>query len=201
MGAGRGSGAGGALGGEQPARGPVEMAVNLSTRQLTDPELPRRVGAVLARHGFDPPLLTLEITETSLMVGPETAAKALGALKALGVGLAVDDFGTGYSSLTYLRQFPIDELKIDRTFVSGLGINSGDSAIVASCVQLAHAVGIKAVAEGVETEDQREALIGLNCDLAQGYHYARPLPAAELASWFAMESPERTQTAPGAAAL
>ncbi|MBG6178962.1 EAL domain-containing protein [Arthrobacter sp. CAN_A1] len=186
---------------EQPARGPVEMAVNLSTRQLADPELPRRVGAVLARHGFNPSLLTLEITETSLMVGPEAAMIALGALKALGVGLAVDDFGTGYSSLTYLRQFPIDELKIDRTFVSGLGINSGDSAIVASCVQLAHAVGIKAVAEGVETEGQREALIGLDCDLAQGYHYARPLPAADLASWFAMESPERTQSIPGAAAL
>lgn len=184
---------------EDPTRGPVEMAVNLSTRQLADPELSRRVASVLGRHGFDPSLLTLELTETSLMVGPEAALRALSALKALGVGLAVDDFGTGYSSLTYLRQFPIDELKIDRSFVSGLGINSGDSAIVASCVQLAHAVGIKAVAEGVETEGQREALIGLDCDLAQGYHYARPLPAAELASWFAMESTKVVQTVGGAA--
>ncbi|NOJ61587.1 EAL domain-containing protein [Arthrobacter sp. 260] len=184
---------------EDPARGPVEMAVNLSTRQLADPELPRRVASVLGRHGFDPSLLTLELTETSLMVGPEAALRALSALKALGVGLAVDDFGTGYSSLTYLRQFPIDELKIDRSFVSGLGVNSGDSAIVASCVQLAHAVGIKAVAEGVETEGQREALIDLNCDLAQGYHYARPLPAAELASWFAMEPTEMVHTIGGAA--
>ncbi|MBP2218325.1 GGDEF and EAL domain-containing protein [Arthrobacter sp. CAN_C5] len=184
---------------EDPNRGPVEMAVNLSTRQLADPELPRRVASVLGRHGFDPSLLTLELTETSLMVGPEAALRALSALKALGVGLAVDDFGTGYSSLTYLRQFPIDELKIDRSFVSGLGINSGDSAIVASCVQLAHAVGIKAVAEGVETEGQREALIGLDCDLAQGYHYARPLPAEELASWFAMEPVVPVQAVGGAA--
>ena len=117
------------------------------------------------------------------MDDPEAALAALTALRALGVGLAVDDFGTGYSSLTYLKQFPIDELKIDRSFVAGLGSDPGDSAIVASCVQLAHALGLRAVGEGVETETQRLALVNLGCDLAQGYHYARPLTADALRAW------------------
>jgi EAL domain-containing protein (putative c-di-GMP-specific phosphodiesterase class I) len=99
------------------------------------------------------------------------------------VGLAVDDFGTGYSSLTYLKKFPIDELKIDRSFISGLGSDSGDSAIVGSCISLAHAVGIRAVAEGVESYRQVQTLKAMGCDLAQGYHFARPLPAPALKEW------------------
>ena len=168
---------------EDPDAAPVEMAVNLSARQLADPALVDVVTGALARHRFDPSLLVLEITETALMGEPEAALSTLTALRALGVGLAVDDFGTGYSSLTYLKQFPIDELKIDRSFVGGLGTDPGDSAIVASCIQLAHALGLRAVAEGVETETQRLALADLGCDLAQGYHYARPLPADALRAW------------------
>ena len=168
---------------EDPDAAPVEMAVNLSARQLADPALVDVVTGALARHRLDPSLLVLEITETALMGDPEAALGALTALRALGVGLAVDDFGTGYSSLTYLKQFPIDELKIDRSFVAGLGSDPGDTAIVASCIQLARALGLRAVAEGVETETQRLALVDLGCDLGQGYHYARPLTADALRAW------------------
>jgi len=168
-----------------PAQRTVEMAVNVSARQLADPGLVGAVTAVLGRHGLDPHLLVLEVTETALMTDPDAAAAALRALKELGVGIAVDDFGTGYASLTYLQRFPVDELKIDRSFVMGLGVNDGDDAIVATCVQLAHAMGIRAVAEGVETEAQRLALIGMDCDFVQGYHFARPLTASALEDWVA----------------
>lgn len=166
-----------------PGQKPVEMAVNLSTRQLLDPELLAIVSGALTRHALDPRQLTLEITETALMENPDAALEVLTALKGLGVGLAIDDFGTGYASLTYLKDFPIDELKIDRSFVQGLGSDDGDSAIVSSCIQLAHAVGIRAVAEGVETLHQQSALLHLGCDLAQGFHYSRPLAPEALASW------------------
>ena len=161
----------------------LEFAVNLSARQLNDPELVPMVEAGLRLRGIDPALLLLEITETALMADPAAALASLTALKNLGVGLAVDDFGTGYSSLTYLKKFPIDELKIDRSFINGLGSDSGDSAIVGSCIDLAHAVGIRAVAEGVETSGQVHMLKAMGCDLAQGYHFARPLPAKLLKEW------------------
>ena len=162
---------------------PVEIAVNISARQLIDPQLTEIVEASLDRHGFDPQMLTLEITETALIENPAVALTVLTALKVLGVGLAIDDFGTGYASLTYLKNFPIDELKIDRSFINGLGSNNGDSAIVTTCIQLAHAVGIRAVAEGVETDDQRSILLSMGCDLAQGYYYSRPLSPNNLTHW------------------
>ncbi|WP_458781305.1 sensor domain-containing protein [Arthrobacter sp. D3-16] len=168
---------------EGPRGAGLEFAVNLSARQLNDPELVPMVEAGLRLRNIDPALLLLEITETALMADPATALESLKALKQLGVGLAVDDFGTGYSSLTYLKKFPIDELKIDRSFINGLGSDSGDSAIVGSCIDLAHAVGIRAVAEGVETSGQVRALKAMGCDLAQGYHFARPLPAPLLKEW------------------
>ncbi|WP_461175027.1 EAL domain-containing protein [Arthrobacter sp. Z1-9] len=161
----------------------LEFAVNLSARQLNDPELVPMVEAGFRLRGIDPALLLLEITETALMADPAAALESLTALKNLGVGLAVDDFGTGYSSLTYLKKFPIDELKIDRSFISGLESDSGDSAIVGSCIDLAHAVGIRAVAEGVETTGQVQTLKAMGCDLAQGYLFARPLPAPLLKEW------------------
>lgn len=166
-----------------PGRPPIEMAVNLSARQLGDPGLVAMVTDVLSRYGLDPALLTLEITETALMDDPDAALRTLTELRDLGTLLAIDDFGTGYASLTYLQTFPLHELKIDCSFVAGLGADAGDSAIVTSCVQLAHAVGLRAVAEGVETDRQRAALLELGCDLAQGYYYSRPLPAGDLARW------------------
>jgi diguanylate cyclase (GGDEF)-like protein/PAS domain S-box-containing protein len=164
-----------------PERPPLEMAVNLSARQLTDPDMVPIVVDILARHRLDPALLTLEITETAVMSDPDAALKSLTALKALGVALAVDDFGTGYSSLTYLKRFPVDELKIDRSFVAGLGIDNGDTAIVASCIELAHAVGVRAVAEGIETEQQLAMLKELGCDLGQGFLMGRPMPRDDFA--------------------
>jgi diguanylate cyclase (GGDEF)-like protein len=161
----------------------VEVSVNLSARQLTDPGLVEAVTQALARHQLPAQLLVLEVTETALVADPEAATSTLTALKELGVGVSVDDFGTGYASLTYLQRFPVDELKIDRSFVTGLGINAGDTAIVQACVQLAHAVGIRAVAEGVETEEQRRLLVEMGCDVVQGYLFARPLEAAALQDW------------------
>jgi EAL domain-containing protein (putative c-di-GMP-specific phosphodiesterase class I) len=161
----------------------LEFAVNLSARQLNDPGLVSMVEGALRRREMDPAMLLLEITETALMQDPTAALESLTALKNLGVGLAVDDFGTGYSSLTYLKKFPINELKIDWSFIMGLGSDTGDSAIVGSCIGLAHAVGIRAVAEGVETEGQVEALQTMGCDLAQGYLFARPLPEQRLREW------------------
>jgi diguanylate cyclase len=161
----------------------LEFAVNLSARQLSDPDLVAMVEGALRLRNIEPSHLLLEITETALMADPNGALVSLTALKKLGVGLAVDDFGTGYSSLTYLKKFPIDELKIDRSFINGLGSDSGDSAIVGSCIDLAHAVGIRAVAEGVETSGQVQTLKAMGCDLAQGYHFARPLPAPDLREW------------------
>ena len=163
-----------------PGQPPINIAVNLSTRQLADPGLVDRVTAVLDRHGLAPARLTLELTETALMHDPDGAHITLTALKRLGVELAIDDFGTGYSSLTYLQRFPIDELKIDRSFVAGLHEQADHRAIVASCIHLAHALGIRAVGEGVEDVHQHSALRELGCDLAQGYLYSRPVPFEEL---------------------
>ena len=155
----------------------LQVAVNVSARQLADTDLVGRVAAVLARAGLPSSRLVLEITETALMHDPEAALRTLQELRSLGVLLAVDDFGTGYSSFTYLKQFPVDELKIDRSFVAGMTTDPGDRAIVASCVHLAHAMGLVAVAEGVESAAERDALRELGCDQAQGYLFSRPLPA------------------------
>lgn len=167
-----------------PGRAPVRMSVNISAIQLNDPHLADIVTAALERHNVAAGLLTLEITETALTVDPESALRTLNALSALGVSLSIDDFGTGHSSLVYLRRFPIDELKIDRSFIAGLTSDTKDHAIVTSCIQLAHATNMSAVAEGVETAGQLEALLGLGCDLAQGYFYTRPMTAVDLEPWF-----------------
>ncbi|GAA1126319.1 hypothetical protein GCM10009582_24550 [Arthrobacter flavus] len=165
-------------------RPPVRMSINISAIQLNDPRLEEMVTEALERHGVAPGLLTLEVTETALTADPDAALRTLEILKALGVRLAIDDFGTGHSSLTYLKRFPIDELKIDRSFIAGLTTDSKDHAIVASCVQLAHATNLIAVAEGVETPTQLSALTELHCDLAQGYFYTRPMSAEDLEPWF-----------------
>lgn len=141
---------------------------------------PVEIAVTLSRHGLDPALLTLEVTETALVTDPNTAAATLDALKALGVSLSVDDFGTAYASLTYLQRFPLDELKIDRSFVSSLPDDARNATIVAACVKLARDLGLRSVAEGVENQAQRDALLELGCDQAQGYLFSRPLPAERL---------------------
>jgi diguanylate cyclase (GGDEF)-like protein/PAS domain S-box-containing protein len=156
------------------------MSVNLSARQFADPNLPDLVAGALRRFDTPPSSLSLEITESTLMEHAEGTLVALHALKALGVRLAIDDFGTGYSSLTYLKRFPIDVIKVDKSFVDGLGRDAGDEAIVATVVELAHTLGMQAVAEGVETDVQLRWLRQLHCDVAQGYLFSRPVPAGDI---------------------
>ena len=163
--------------------GGLRLSVNLSARQLGESELINTVREVLVETGLDPSRLCLEITESVLMDDVESSIEALLDLKALGVRLAIDDFGTGYSSLSYLRRFPVDVVKLDRSFVAGLGVDPAATAIVAAVVNLAHALGIMVVAEGVETEAQLVTLRALRCDRAQGYYWNRPLPAGELPGW------------------
>lgn len=153
--------------------------VNLSARQLAEPDLPDVVARALADSGLAPANLGLEITESAVMEDLDAAGRALVRLKTLGVGLALDDFGTGFSSMNYLKQFPVDLLKVDRSFVAGLGSNTGDSAIVAAVIGLAQSMGIATVAEGVETFEQLSALHTLGCSFAQGYFFGRPRSPAE----------------------
>ena len=165
---------------ERPAAADWTMAVNLSGRQLTEPGLVAEVGASLERHEIDPPSLRLELTESLLMSDSPEVDEAIAELRDLGVHLSVDDFGTGYSSLVYLRRFPVDVLKLDRVFVQGAATHAVDRAIVGSMVSLARALGMKTVAEGVETLAQLEVLRALGCDAAQGYYWSRPLPAEQI---------------------
>ena len=150
------------------------MAVNLSPRQFRHPRLVQDVGQVLAESGLDASGLEVEITEGTAMGDADATVKTLEHLKAIGIRLAIDDFGTGYSSLGYLKRFPIDVLKVDRSFVAGLPDNRGDAAIVRAVVGLTRALGLKAVAEGVETTQQLAELRGLGCDQGQGYLFGRP---------------------------
>jgi EAL domain-containing protein (putative c-di-GMP-specific phosphodiesterase class I) len=151
--------------------------VNLSGRHLQHPDLVGEVARALTDAGLDGRGLLLEITESVAMEDAERTVTTLQELKGLGVRLAIDDFGTGYSSLSYLHRFPVDVLKIDRSFVDGLGRESEDTAIVRAVIGLAAALRLRVVAEGVETGEQAEALRSLGCELGQGYLYARPLPA------------------------
>ena len=160
-----------------PQLGSMIMWVNLSTRQLTQPDVVDVVASVLAETGVDPRCLGIEITESTFM-DVDTVGPVLADLKALGVQLAVDDFGTGFSSMNYLKKFPVDVLKVDRSFVAGLGRDAGDSAIVAAVIGLAHSLGLAAIAEGVETYEHLAALHSLGCDRAQGFYFSRPVPAS-----------------------
>jgi diguanylate cyclase (GGDEF)-like protein len=155
---------------------PLNISVNVSGRQLDRAEFVEEVRGALHSSGLDPSSLTLEITETVLMRKPDVTARLLAELKALGVRIAVDDFGTGYSSLAYLRQFPVDALKIDRTFITGLALSSEARVLTHTLIQLGKALGLQTVAEGVEDHLQVRELQREGCDLAQGFLFSRPLP-------------------------
>ncbi len=157
------------------------MAVNLSPRQLFSPTLVEQTQEIMARYGIGPGELELEITESAAMSHPERAIEQLKALRALGLQLAIDDFGTGYSSLAYLKLLPIQTLKLDRTFVRDIEIDNNDAAISTATIALAHNLGLKVVAEGVETEGQRAFLATHGCDFLQGYLFSKPM-AAEAAT-------------------
>jgi diguanylate cyclase (GGDEF)-like protein/PAS domain S-box-containing protein len=156
------------------------VSVNLSARQLAQPDLPAQVADVIRRNGVDPKNLCFEITESALMDDADAVMRVIEHLRALGVRFAIDDFGTGYSSLGYLKRFAVDTVKIDRAFIDGLSDDPGDRAIVSAVVGLAHELGLRVVAEGVETEAQLVELVALGCDEAQGYFFAPPQPAHDL---------------------
>jgi diguanylate cyclase (GGDEF)-like protein len=161
----------------------LSVAVNLSASSLVDLELPDRVRLLLINQGLPPSALELEITEDFLMGDRERAREILTALRGLGIRVAVDDFGTGYSSLAYLRELPIDELKLDRSFVSPMADDPRAAAIVTSTIGLAHSLGMSIVAEGVEDEATAGHLADSGCDESQGYYFSRPLPAIDLERW------------------
>ena len=172
----------------EPWRHPINLCVNLSARQLMAPDLHDVVAAALAASGLEPSRLCLEITESVLLEDAVASSRALHRLKALGADVGVDDFGTGFSSLTYLKRFPVDILKIDRSFVEGLGTSREDRAIVAGVVDLAHAFGLTAIAEGVETIDQLAELRAIGCEQGQGYLWSQPLSAADAERWIGAHS-------------
>jgi diguanylate cyclase (GGDEF)-like protein/PAS domain S-box-containing protein len=159
---------------------PLGLCVNVSGRQIADPGFPREVARVMRESGLRPGTLGLEITETLLIEDAESAMTVLDALAKQDLRLVLDDFGTGYSSLSYLKRFPLDALKVDRSFIAGLGTDADDSAIVEAIVTLAHTLGLDVVAEGVETVEQMEQVRQLACPHAQGYLLSRPLPAERL---------------------
>jgi diguanylate cyclase (GGDEF)-like protein len=161
----------------------IGVAVNLSVLNLLDPQLIDDVAAALARHDLPARTLDLEITESAVMTDPKGAIDTLTRLRAMGVGLSLDDFGTGYSSLAYLKRLPVDEIKIDRSFVMNLVSNGDDEAIVRSTIDLGRHLGLRIVAEGVEDLDSWDELVQLGCDVAQGFYLARPMPPAEVTSW------------------
>jgi EAL domain-containing protein (putative c-di-GMP-specific phosphodiesterase class I) len=159
------------------------MAVNVSTRNLLDLTLPDEVDTLLQLHGVPAAQLELEITETTIMADPPRAKAVLARLSAMGVDLAVDDFGTGYTSLAWLRDLPLNTLKIDKSFVINMAAGGGDAVIVRSTVQLGRSLGLRVVAEGVEDAGSLDELRALGCDLAQGYHLSRPQPEELLTPW------------------
>jgi len=163
---------------------PLPVAVNLSGANLRDPHLVETVAELLRRHDVPASLLRLELTESVVMADQAAMRVALAALAALGVGLSIDDFGTGYSSLAYLKRLPVDELKLDKAFVRHMVTDASDEAIVRATVGLAHSLGLRIVAEGVEDEATRVILVRFGCDIAQGYHLSCPLPADDLERWW-----------------
>lgn len=161
----------------------LEIAVNLSMWDLHDPTFPARIAALFTQYDVPPYCIRMEVTESAAMSDPDLTISVLKRLAALGINCSLDDFGTGYSSLTYIKKLPIDELKIDRSFIQHITDTPADEAIVSSTITLAHSLGLHVVAEGVEDAHTMALLDALGCDIAQGYHLSRPLPPEEFVRW------------------
>lgn len=172
----------------------LSLSLNVSVRSLLDRRFPDEVQRLLDLHGIDGRALTLELTESSLMVDPAVAKRTMHDLSELGVSVAIDDFGTGYSSLAYLTDLPIGELKIDKSFVRAMGSDARNAIVVRSTIELAHNLGLRTVAEGIEDEFTFERLRALGCELAQGFHLSKPLPASGLVSWWDKHAPASEAT-------
>ncbi|MEO6743050.1 MAG: EAL domain-containing protein [Caldimonas sp.] len=172
------------------------LSVNLSTRDLLDVKLPQKLATILQRHRVPERAICLEITESAIMDEPQRALAILERLSQAGFALSIDDFGTGYSSLAYLKRLPVNELKIDQSFVRSMETDRSDAMIVRSTIDLAHNLGLSVVAEGIESAAVWDLLRDLNCDHAQGYHMSRPMPAAELGAWSELWAARPHATAP-----
>jgi diguanylate cyclase (GGDEF)-like protein len=183
----------------------VGVAVNLSARTVHDPDFPNEVEGLLHASGLRPHWLALELTETAVMADPTRSMETLHRLDDMGVGLSIDDFGTGYSSLAYLKRLPVHEIKIDKSFVMQMTSDENDAVIVRSTIDLGHNLGLRVVAEGIETIDVRDQLAAMRCDVGQGYYLSRPIPAEEVTPWLLQftgvrETSSATPTAPPLAA-
>jgi EAL domain-containing protein (putative c-di-GMP-specific phosphodiesterase class I) len=161
----------------------LAIAVNLSARNLVDAEFPAQVAGLLERWQIDPALLEFELTESAMLTDPGRTKLILEQLSSMGIRLSIDDFGTGYSSLAYLKRLPVNEIKVDRSFVMNMDEDEDDATIVRSTIDLGRNLGLDVVAEGVENENVWDRLRVLGCTAAQGYYLSRPVPAAELGSW------------------
>ncbi len=161
------------------------VAVNLSPENLHDDQLAGTIRSLLEASQGSPRWLTVEVTETAMMQRPDRARKVLEELHEMGVRISIDDFGTGYSSLAYLKELPVDEVKVDRSFVMDMMTNRRDSCIVQAVIDLGHNLGLEVVAEGVEDRASLEQLASWGCDSAQGYYFSRPLPPTDFAAWLA----------------
>jgi diguanylate cyclase len=161
----------------------LAIAVNLSTRNLVDVNFPAQVAELLERWKVSPALLELEITESAMLSDPSRTKLVLEALSEMGIRLSIDDFGTGYSSLSYLKRLPVNEIKVDRSFVMNMANDEDDATIVRSTIELGRNLGLDVVAEGVESEQVWSRLRALGCTAAQGYYLSRPIPAADLQAW------------------
>jgi len=162
---------------------PLPLAVNISAEDLADPRLDARIAGLLSRHRLPPSLLTVEVTESGFIDDPNNALGRLDALAALGVHVSIDDFGTGYSSLSHLARMPAHEVKIDRSFLQEMDAGPEYAAVVQSAIEMGHRLGMRVVAEGIETEGQADRLRAFGCDVGQGYLYAKPMPAPLLEKW------------------
>ena len=184
----------------QAGLGPIRIAVNLSARQAKDPNLLPLITRTLLETALPAHLLELEITESMLMENVDANITLLEQLHQLGIHLSIDDFGTGYSSMSYLKRFPIDQLKIDRHFVRDIPGNGDDEAISNAIISMAHSLGLSVVAEGVETAAQQQFMRAAGCDLMQGYYFARPMPAEQLSALLQEHAALQQQLQPACAA-
>ena len=169
----------------------LKISVNLSGRNLFDSHIVNEIGQAIETAGVPPSALTLELTESTVMGESQRSLAVLEGLHELGVSLSVDDFGTGYSSLSHLRNLPVTELKIDKSFVMTMTVNDQDAVIVRALVELGRSLGLRTVAEGVESADAQEMLRNYGCDEGQGYLFSRPVPATQFRAWLARQPVRR----------
>jgi EAL domain-containing protein (putative c-di-GMP-specific phosphodiesterase class I) len=168
---------------QYPERSNLTMSVNLSGKQIIQPHLVEQVSQILSDTKLDPQCLILEITETSLIEKPDIAISTLKKLKELGIKLSLDDFGTGYSSLSYLQRFPVNSIKIDRSFINKMDVDSDSLEIVRATILLGKTLGMTVVAEGIETSAQLNLLQEMDSNYGQGYYFAKPLPKSKSTEW------------------